>query len=88
MFKKRNEQMALALALSNYGAERIGDAALTPVDAWVGMLRGLMECGHGESEAEMLIEREMLDWLHSLELGDSYALKEGGLLLERFAWGE
>ena len=86
-FKERMEQMALALALSNYGAEGIGDESRSPVDAWGRMLSGLMECGHGEGEAELLIEAEVKGWLHDLELAEPYALKRGAQLLERFAWG-
>jgi hypothetical protein len=85
-FKERTEQMALALALSNFGAESLGDEAFDALAAWSLMLAGLMECGHGELEAELIIEQEAQSWLHDLEVAEPYALKQGAQLLERFAW--
>ncbi|HNT74374.1 MAG TPA: hypothetical protein PKH77_05055 [Anaerolineae bacterium] len=86
-FEERTEQMALALALSNYGAEGLGDQAQTAQGAWSLMMMGLMECGHGERESEMLLDAEVKGWLHDIEGADPYVLKSGAQLLERFAWG-
>ncbi len=86
-FQEQNEQMALALALSNFGAEWIGDNAQTPTGAWVQMLSGLMECGHDENEAEMLMDAECKSWLCAIEIEEPHALHQGAQLLERFAWG-
>ncbi|MBN2003935.1 MAG: hypothetical protein JXA21_11320 [Anaerolineae bacterium] len=86
LFQEQNEQMALALALSNFGAEWIGDNAQTPLGAWAQMLSGLVECGHNEDQAERIIEEEVREWLHNVEAEEPHALQAGAQLLERFAW--
>ena len=86
MFNNLEEQMALALALSRFGAEHYGDAAPTPVAAWTWLRGGLVECGHAEDEAAHLIENEVRSQLHFVEAGQHDALKQGVRLLNRFAW--
>lgn len=80
------KRMALALTLSNMGADGLGDESRCADEAWARLLAGIMECGHDEDEADTLIDGEMRSWLHDLEVAQPYALKRGAELLERFAW--
>lgn len=80
------QQMALALTLGNYGAEPLGDEARDAVTAHSLMMLGLIECGHGEDESEIILDTEYRTWLHAVETDQPYALKRGAELLERFAW--
>jgi hypothetical protein len=50
------------------------------------MMAGLMECDHSEDEAERIIDGEVRNWQHALEVENPYALRRGALLMERFVW--